>query len=150
MAGLVKRGHRFATRSERIRHKRPPALGDGTDVMRSGSSPTGYIPALPVPRSGLTTRMPKGVTLWFTGLSRSRKTTVATRVHELLHERHNHAERLDGDVVRRSLKGDGGSSENDRDKNGERGTLVATLLTQNGVVALTACISPHRRDAFRC
>jgi adenylylsulfate kinase-like enzyme len=67
-----------------------------------------------------------------------------------LHERHNHAERLDGDVVRRSLKRDVGSSENDRDKNGERGTLVATLLTQNGVVALTACISPHRRDAFRC
>jgi sulfate adenylyltransferase/3'-phosphoadenosine 5'-phosphosulfate synthase len=89
--------------------------------------------------------MSKGVTVWFTGLSGSGKTTVATRVHELLHERHIHSERLDGDVVRRSLTRDLGFSKEDRDKNIERVTFVAKLLTRNSVVVLTAFISPYKR-----
>ena len=89
--------------------------------------------------------MSKGVTVWFTGLSGSGKTTVATRVHELLQERHIHSERLDGDVVRQSLTRDLGFSKEDRDKNIERVTFVAKLLTRNGVVVLTAFISPYKR-----
>ena len=89
--------------------------------------------------------MPKGVTVWFTGLSGSGKTTVATRVHELLQERHILSERLDGDVVRQSLTRDLGFSREDRDKNIERVTFVAKMLTRNGVVVLTAFISPYRR-----
>lgn len=89
--------------------------------------------------------MSKGVTIWFTGLSGSGKTTVATRVHALLHERHILSERLDGDVVRQSLTRDLGFSKEDRDKNIERVTFVAKLLTRNGVVVLTAFISPYRR-----
>ena len=89
--------------------------------------------------------MSKGVTVWFTGLSGSGKTTVATRVHELLHDRHTHTERLDGDVVRRSLTRDLGFSKEDRDKNIERVTFVAKLLTRNGVVVLSAFISPYKR-----
>ena len=89
--------------------------------------------------------MQKGVTVWFTGLSGSGKTTVAKRVQELLQERHILSERLDGDVVRQSLTRDLGFSKEDRDKNIERVTFVATLLTRNGVVVLTAFISPYRR-----
>ena len=89
--------------------------------------------------------MSKGVTVWFTGLSGSGKTTVATRVHELLQERHIHSERLDGDVVRRSLTRDLGFSKEDRDKNIERVTFVAKLLTRNAVVVLSAFISPYKR-----
>jgi sulfate adenylyltransferase/3'-phosphoadenosine 5'-phosphosulfate synthase len=89
--------------------------------------------------------MSKGVTVWFTGLSGSGKTTVATRVDEILHERRILSERLDGDVVRRSLTRDLGFSKEDRDKNIERVTFVAKLLTRNGVVVLTAFISPYRR-----
>ena len=89
--------------------------------------------------------MSKGVTVWFTGLSGSGKTTVATRVLELLQERHIYAERLDGDVVRRSLTRDLGFSKEDRDKNIERVTFVAKLLTRNGVVVLSAFISPYKR-----
>ena len=89
--------------------------------------------------------MSKGVTVWFTGLSGSGKTTVASRVQELLQGRHILSERLDGDVVRRSLTRDLGFSREDRDKNIERVTFVAKLLTRNGVVVLTAFISPYRR-----
>jgi sulfate adenylyltransferase/3'-phosphoadenosine 5'-phosphosulfate synthase len=89
--------------------------------------------------------MSKGVTVWFTGLSGSGKTTVASRVHQILHERHVLSERLDGDVVRQSLTRDLGFSKEDRDKNIERVTFVAKLLTRNGVVVLTAFISPYRR-----
>ncbi len=89
--------------------------------------------------------MTKGVTVWFTGLSGSGKTTVASRVHDLLQARNIHTERLDGDVVRRSLTRDLGFSKEDRDKNIERVTFVAKLLTRNDVIVLTAFISPYRR-----
>jgi ATP sulfurylase/adenylyl-sulfate kinase len=89
--------------------------------------------------------MSKGVTIWFTGLSGAGKTTVASRVHEVLQARHILSERLDGDVVRQSLTRDLGFSKEDRDKNIERVTFVAKLLTRNGVVVLTAFISPYRR-----
>ena len=95
--------------------------------------------------------MSKGVTLWFTGLSGSGKTTVARRVHELLQSRHILSERLDGDVVRQSLCRDLGFSREDRDKNIERVTFVSQILTRNGVVVLSCFISPYRamRDNAR-
>ena len=89
--------------------------------------------------------MNKGVTVWFTGLSGSGKTTVATRVHELLRARDIPSERLDGDVVRQSLTRDLGFSKEDRDKNIERVTFVARMLTRNGVIVLSAFISPYRK-----
>ena len=95
--------------------------------------------------------MSKGVTVWFTGLSGSGKTTIAKRVEQLLHERGVHAERLDGDVVRQSLTRDLGFSKEDRDKNIERVTFVARLLTRNDVVVLSSFISPYKaqREASR-
>jgi sulfate adenylyltransferase/3'-phosphoadenosine 5'-phosphosulfate synthase len=89
--------------------------------------------------------MSKGVTLWFTGLSGSGKTTVARRVHEMLQARHILSERLDGDVVRQSLCRDLGFSKEDRDKNIERVTFVSKVLTRNGVVVLSCFISPYRK-----
>ncbi len=89
--------------------------------------------------------MQKGVTVWFTGLSGSGKTTIAKRVRDMLQERHILTERLDGDVVRQSLCRDLGFSKEDRDKNIERVTFVAKMLTQNAVVVLTAFISPYKR-----
>jgi ATP sulfurylase/adenylyl-sulfate kinase len=89
--------------------------------------------------------MQKGVTVWFTGLSGSGKTTIAKRIRDMLQARHILTERLDGDVVRQSLCRDLGFSKEDRDKNIERVTFVAKLLTQNNVVVLTAFISPYKR-----
>lgn len=89
--------------------------------------------------------MSRGVTVWFTGLSGSGKTTVARRVHEMLQERHILSERLDGDVVRQTLCRDLGFSKEDRDKNIERVTFVSQVLTRNGVVVLSCFISPYAR-----
>ena len=86
----------------------------------------------------------KGVTLWFTGLPCSGKSAVADRVAELLQEAGYRVERLDGDIVRKSLTRDLGFSRKDRDENIRRVTFVAKLLTRNGVFVLTSFISPYR------
>jgi adenylyl-sulfate kinase len=85
-----------------------------------------------------------GFTLWFTGLSGSGKTTIAKLVAQELHDRGLKVERLDGDIVRQSLTRDLGFSKEDRDKNIERVTFVAKLLTRNGVAVLCSFISPYR------
>ncbi|MHA1209978.1 MAG: adenylyl-sulfate kinase [Candidatus Freyarchaeota archaeon] len=88
--------------------------------------------------------MGRGVTLWFTGLPCSGKTTIADRVAELLRSRGVKVERLDGDIVRKSLTKDLGFTKEDRDKNIERVTFVAKLLTRNGVIVLATFVSPYR------
>ena len=95
--------------------------------------------------------MPRGVTVWFTGLSGAGKTTIARRVEAALRERGVPVELLDGDVVRQSLCRDLGFSREDRDRNIERVSFVAKLLTRHGVVVLAAFISPYRaaREAAR-
>ena len=78
----------------------------------------------------------KGFVMWFTGLSGAGKTSVATPLTEQLLARGLKVERLDGDVVRQSLTRDLGFSKEDRDKNIERVTFVAKLLSRNEVAKL--------------
>jgi len=93
----------------------------------------------------------QGFTVWFTGLPSSGKTTVAKLLEKELRARGLKVERLDGDIVRQSLSKDLGFTKEDRDKNIERVTFVAKLLTRNGVAVLTSFISPYRekRDQAR-
>jgi adenylyl-sulfate kinase len=93
----------------------------------------------------------KGFTLWFTGLPSSGKSTLARRVEEILLERGMGVEVLDGDEVRENLSKGLGFSREDRDTNIRRIGFVAKLLARNGVVAITAAISPYRdvRDEQR-
>jgi adenylyl-sulfate kinase len=87
----------------------------------------------------------RGFTVWFTGLSGSGKTTLAVLLEEELRRRGMpRVERLDGDIVRQGLTRDLGFSKEDRDKNIERVTFVAKLLTRNGVATLCSFISPYR------
>ena len=86
----------------------------------------------------------RGFTLWFTGLSGAGKTTIAKAVEQSLRDRGLKVERLDGDTVREGLTRDLGFSKEDRDKNIERVTFVAKLLTRNGVAVLCSFISPYR------
>jgi adenylyl-sulfate kinase len=91
-----------------------------------------------------------GFTVWFTGLSGSGKTTLALLLEEELRRRGMaRVERLDGDIVRQGLTRDLGFSKEDRDKNIERVTFVAKLLTRNGVATLCSFISPYREVRAR-
>jgi len=93
----------------------------------------------------------KGFTLWFTGLSQAGKTTVADGVYRILEERGLKLERLDGDIVRKSLSSDLGFSKEDRNENIRRVAMVAKLLSQNGIGVICSFISPYReiRDKVR-
>jgi len=86
-----------------------------------------------------------------TGLSGSGKTTIAKELEKRLRERGLKVEILDGDIVRTNLSKGLGFSKEDRDTNISRIGFVANLLSRNGVVAITAAISPYRsvRDAVR-
>ena len=84
----------------------------------------------------------KGFTLWFTGLACSGKTVLANAVAEDLKKKGMKVERLDGDIVRKSLTRDLGFTDEDRRMNIERVTFVAKLLTRNGVAVLASFISP--------
>lgn len=86
----------------------------------------------------------KGFTLWFTGLSGAGKSTLARMVAERLRQQGRRVEVLDGDEVRQNLSQGLGFSRADRDANIKRIGYVAKLLSRNGVVAITAAISPYR------
>lgn len=86
----------------------------------------------------------KGFVLWFTGLSGSGKSTLSSRVAARLVEGGLAVEVLDGDEVRTHLSKGLGFSKEDRDVNVRRIGFVARLLARNGVVAITAAISPYR------
>ncbi|HZD11710.1 MAG TPA: adenylyl-sulfate kinase [Candidatus Binatia bacterium] len=92
-----------------------------------------------------------GFVLWMTGLSGAGKTTIALILVEELKRRGLKVERLDGDVVRQSLTRDLGFSKEDRDKNIERVSFVAKLLSRNGVACICSFISPYQavRDQVR-
>jgi adenylyl-sulfate kinase len=93
----------------------------------------------------------RGFTVWFTGLSGAGKSTLAGRLEQILRERSRKVEVLDGDIVRTNLSKGLGFSKEDRDTNILRIAFVAHLLSRNGVVVLTAAISPYRdiRDQAR-
>lgn len=95
--------------------------------------------------------MHKGFALWFTGLSGSGKSTLSERIHKRLVACGARVELLDGDEVRTHLSKGLGFSKEDRDTNVRRIGFVAELLARNGVIAITAAISPYRetRDAVR-
>jgi adenylylsulfate kinase len=104
-----------------------------------------------------------GCVIWFTGLSGCGKSTVANLVDNKLHGLGVHAVLLDGDNVRHGLNAtpqllsDGhgpefaerfglGFSAQDREENIRRIGAVAELFATDGIVTLTAFVSPYRRD----
>ena len=84
--------------------------------------------------------------LWFTGLSGSGKSTVANLVEKKLHALGKHTFLLDGDNVRHGLNKDLGFTEADRIENIRRVGEVSKLMTDAGLIVLTAFISPFRAE----
>jgi adenylylsulfate kinase len=105
----------------------------------------------------------RGCVVWFTGLSGSGKSTVANRVDELLAASQVPSFVLDGDNVRHSLNASPEILQKnhspefaerfgltfsplDREENIRRIACVGELFASAGVIALTAFVSPYRRD----
>ncbi len=84
--------------------------------------------------------------LWFTGLSGSGKSTIANLVEKKLHALGKHTFLLDGDNVRHGLNKDLGFTEADRIENIRRVGEVARLMTDAGLIVITAFISPFRAE----
>lgn len=93
----------------------------------------------------------QGFILWFTGLSGAGKSTLAEKLVGEFRERGYNVELLDGDEIRTHLSKGLGFSKEDRDTNIRRIGWVARVLARNGVIAITAAISPYReiRDEIR-
>src|SRR5215831_3914099 len=88
----------------------------------------------------------KGVTLWFTGLSGSGKSTAAFTLEHALVQMGRLAYVLDGDNVRHGLNKNLGVSAADREENIRRIGEVAKLFADAGVITMTSFISPYRKD----
>jgi bifunctional enzyme CysN/CysC len=84
--------------------------------------------------------------LWFTGLSGSGKSTIANLVEKKLHRMNRHTFLLDGDNVRHGLNKDLGFTEADRIENIRRVGEVSKLMTDAGLIVITAFISPFQAD----
>lgn len=92
----------------------------------------------------------QGMTLWFTGLSGSGKSTVAAALEVALVERGVLTYRLDGDNLRHGLNANLGFSAADRAENIRRVGEVAKLFADAGVVTLATFVSPYRADRALC
>jgi len=91
-----------------------------------------------------------GCTVWFTGLSASGKSTIASALEQHLVHQGLHCYRLDGDNIRFGLNKNLGFSAEDRAENIRRIGEVAKLFADSGCVALTSFISPYRKDRDLC
>ncbi|MCC2656614.1 MAG: Sulfate adenylyltransferase [Panacagrimonas sp.] len=95
-------------------------------------------------RAGLKSQRP--AVLWFTGLSGSGKSTIANLVEKKLAHIGKHTFLLDGDNVRHGLNKDLGFTQADRIENIRRIGEVARLMTDAGLIVLSAFISPFRAE----
>jgi len=88
----------------------------------------------------------KGVVIWFTGLSASGKSTIAHHLEKRLYELGCSTYVFDGDNVRQGLCSDIGFNEKDRAENIRRIGEMSKLFVDAGIIAITAFISPYRKD----
>jgi bifunctional enzyme CysN/CysC len=88
----------------------------------------------------------KPAVIWLTGLSGAGKSTIANQVEKRLARMNRHTFLLDGDNVRHGLNKDLGFTEADRIENIRRVGEVARLMTDAGLIVITAFISPFRAE----
>lgn len=84
--------------------------------------------------------------VWFTGLSGSGKSTIASALERRLHEMGLRTYILDGDNVRKGLNSDLDFSEEARRENIRRIGHLAQLMVDAGLIVLSAFISPFEAE----
>ncbi len=103
-------------------------------------------------RVGVQKQQRRGVTVFFTGLSGSGKSTIANIVaSKLLEIQDREITLLDGDVIRNHLTSELGFSKEHRNLNVQRVGYVASEITKHGGIAVCALIAPYSqaRDKVR-
>ena len=88
----------------------------------------------------------KSVVIWFTGLSGSGKSTLAHSIEEELYNLGCRTFVLDGDNIRHGLSSNLSFSDDDRKENIRRVGEAAKLMMESGAIAMTALISPFKKD----
>jgi len=88
----------------------------------------------------------KPAVVWFTGLSGSGKSTIATALEKRLFSLGRHTYLLDGDNVRHGLNRDLGFTAADRVENIRRVAEVARLMADAGLLVIVSFISPFRDE----
>ena len=88
----------------------------------------------------------EGITVWFTGLPCSGKTTIAEIVKAKLEAEGRAVELLDGDELRKHFSAGVGFSKEDRSNHLKRVAYVCHVLTKHGVVVLASFVSPYREN----
>jgi len=86
----------------------------------------------------------KGFVVWFTGLPASGKTTLATKVAEILRRKGYRVEVLDGDWARKTVSIGAGFTREERRRHLIRIAWIARLLARNGVIVLCSFVSPYK------
>jgi bifunctional enzyme CysN/CysC len=88
----------------------------------------------------------KAAVIWFTGLSGSGKSTIASALEKRLYSLGRHTYVLDGDNVRHGLNRDLGFTDADRIENIRRVAEVARLMVDAGLLVIVSFISPFRNE----
>lgn len=93
----------------------------------------------------------KGLVVWFTGLPKSGKSTIAKLLASKLEDKGVNSEQLNGSKLRSTISKELSFSKKDRDTNLERAVYLSKLLTKNGAVVLSSFITPYQdeRDRIR-
>ena len=86
------------------------------------------------------------VTVWLTGLPKSRKSTIAFTLEKRLFDMGYFAHVLDGENMRSEISRDLGFSADDRAENVRRAAGVAQLFNNTGFITIAAFVSPNRQD----
>ncbi len=84
----------------------------------------------------------KGITIWFTGLSGSGKTTIAVALEKELQAKGLLTQILDGDNIRTGINNNLGFSDVDRIENIRRIAEVTKLFVNCGIVTICCFVSP--------
>lgn len=88
----------------------------------------------------------KPMVIWFSGLSGSGKSSIASGLEKMLHRKGFHTFCLDGDNIRLGLNKDLGFSQEERSENIRRIAEVAKLFNEAGILVLAAFITPLEKD----
>lgn len=119
---------------------------DSTEKAPQGATNITYVPHQVTQEERKARMQQKGGVLWLTGLSASGKSTLAIELERQLHEAGHYAYVLDGDNLRHGLNSDLGFSAADREENIRRVGEVAALMSEIGLIVISAFISPYKSD----